>query len=75
MATAKPAVSSAEAEGYELGSNEKVEGSTAAVDVGSASTIDAELLKKKDALKADWESWKTQSLINAYVFRLSIIKI
>ena len=68
FAVAKPAVSAAEAEGYELsqgdakGSSEKAAASPQ--EKPSAGSVDPELIKRKEALQAEWAVWKDQALIN-----------
>lgn len=68
FAVAKPAVSAAEAEGYELsqgdatGSSEKA--AVATQEKPSVGGVDPDLIKRKEALQAEWAVWKDQALIN-----------
>lgn len=65
--SSKPAISTAEAEAYELG-DEKKAGSSAESSAQAASKgLDPELLQRKEALTTEWAVWKDQALINTYV--------
>ena len=63
-------MSAKEAEAYELGdADEKKAEASSFVPAAQTQTggVDAELLKKKEALTAEWAVWKDQALINTYV--------
>ena len=69
IVASKPAVSASEAEGYELpaGEADEKQAAAAAAATPAAGGLSPELIKKKEALQAEWAVWKTQALINTYV--------